>query len=218
MTVQAAAALDCALGELPERDRLIFIERAANGRSLAALAASLGVSRSRVDQIYGRTVDRLFFALLPWREDLLEGERSMARRGSGQSITKRQRETYIAALAGGATHEKAAQEAGRGRRLFLDLRQANETLRFVVDRAEELGNHMVEQQLVDIAFGKVEAKNTAQVTACFGLLRSPQARPVARDLQAARGRQAPAAEHVEPSDEELEVFRGLLAKVRGNDG
>lgn len=140
---------------------------------------------------------------------------SMAPRRRSGTITKRERETYLRELSEGSTHEQAARIAGRARSTLKSLRQRDETFALAVDEACDRGCEMVEQQLVDIAFGRVEAKNTAQVTACFGLLRArrPEVwRESYREPERGRGAQLDVARL---DKEERDLLRALLVKARG---
>lgn len=90
-------------------------------------------------------------------------------------ITARQRSLFLARLREGDSLEQAAREAtGKpgSRRSFHRLRQADEKFAVEVADAQDSGIDMLEQRLVDIATGKVEVRNMAQVTACFGVLRA----------------------------------------------
>lgn len=130
------------------------------------------------------------------------------------ALTKRQREHYVSELANGATHEAAARAAGRPRTTFKRLRQRDEAFALEVDEACDRGTEMVEQQLVDIAFGRVEAKNTAQVTACFGLLRKRRPdlwRENYTEPEKGRGRRLDTSKL---SGDELDKLLELMAKAR----
>ena len=130
-------------------------------------------------------------------------------------ITKRHRDAYLAALRLGSTHEAAAQAAGKSRAGFKDLRQRDEAFAVEVAEAADAGCEAVEQQLVKIAFGTIEAKSTAQVTACFGILRARRPEVWRENY---REPDKPGRMRLDVSklaDEEVALLRGLLAKARG---
>ncbi|HEX6533899.1 MAG TPA: sigma-70 family RNA polymerase sigma factor [Gemmatimonadaceae bacterium] len=56
-------ALDAAVASLPSRSREVFVLHRVNGLSYADIASSLGISRKTVENLMGRTLQRLRRAL-----------------------------------------------------------------------------------------------------------------------------------------------------------
>jgi hypothetical protein len=141
--------------------------------------------------------------------------RSCSKRG--RPITALEREVFLQRLREGDSPEAAGRAAGRSRQGFQGVRQHDETFALEWAAAEEAGVGMIEQQLVAIARGEVEAKNNAQVTAIFGVLRARRPE-IWRERYVEPDRGKPRRiDTSNLSKEELALFRELLLKVRGGE-
>lgn len=132
------------------------------------------------------------------------------------TITPKQREDFLAALAEGDTLEAAARKAGGpSRRTWLRLREADPEFDGEVLAAQDAGKQMLEQRFVDIGLGRVEVKGNSAVTATLLVLkkRDPEWREAAKLNPVPRLVHERKRDFSRLSDDELRRLERLLERL-----